>query len=168
MRRFEARNISHAEVPAARSEIWAVLTDPDRLAEMTPLLEAISTDGDRWCWQLSGISAMGVQVSPSFTERMSFTPEECITFRHEPTAGAAERAGANGVYELRAMDDGRTKLSIDIALHVELPLPAVSKRAVQRVMSSSMKRTGDIFARRLYEHLGVDPSQAVSATARAS
>lgn len=168
MRRFDARNISHAEVPAPRSEIWAVLTDPDLLARMTPLLDAISSDGDRWCWQMAGISALGVEIAPSFTERMTFTPEECIVFRHDPPPGADERAGANGVYELRELEDGRTKLSIDIALHVQLPLPAVSKRAVQRVMSTTMKRTGDIFADRLYQHLGVDPSQTVSTTARAA
>lgn len=168
MRRFEARNISHAEVPAPRADIWAALTDPELLARTTPLLDDISTDGDRWCWQLSGISAMGIEIAPSFTERMTFDPQERITFRHEPPAGAHERAGADGVYDLSAMDDGGTKLSIDITLHVELPLPALSKRAVQRVMSSSMKRTGDIFAERLYEHLGVDPSQTVSTTARAS
>ncbi len=166
--RFEARNISNADVPASRSDIWAVLRSPDALAEMTPLLRNISVDGDHWCWQLSCFSALGVEIAPSFTERMTFDPEETIRFEHDPPAGANERAGATGVYTLdHNDDDGSTHLEIDITLHVELPLPRLSRRAVERIMSASMVRTGDVFAERLYQRLGVDPARASQTTVRA-
>lgn len=158
MTRFSTRNISRADVPAARTDIWDVLVDPDALADLTPLLDGIGVDGDRWCWKLGGIRALGVEVAPSFTEEMTFDEPSCITFRHAPPTGAAERAGADGVYELTDLDPGWTHLFIDIALHVELPLPALSRRAVERVMTSTMTRTGDVFAQRLYTRLGIDAS----------
>lgn len=158
MSRFESRNVSRADVPAPRTAIWEVLTDPRALTDLTPLLEGIAVDGDRWCWKLGGIRALGVEVAPSFTEQMTFDDPSCIRFRHDPPAGTTERAGAHGVYELIELDPATTRLHIDITLHVELPLPAVSRRAVERVMSSTMARTGDVFAQRLYDRLDIDPS----------
>jgi len=167
--RFSTRNASRADVPAARTDIWDILVDPDALADLTPLLDGISVDGDRWCWKLGGIRALGVEVAPSFTEQMTFDEPSCITFRHDPLTGAAERAGADGVYELTDLDPGWAHLSIDITLHVELPLPALSRRAVERVMASTMTRTGDVFAQRLYTRLGIDASSVkVGATAPAA
>lgn len=158
MTSFSTRNVSNGDVPVPRSAVWEVLTDPRCLTEMTPLLDRITVDGDRWCWQLSGIHALGVEVAPSFTEQMTFDEPSRITFRHAPPAGHTERAGADGVYELTEVGPDRTHLSIDLTLHVDLPLPALSRRAVERVMASSMARTGDVFAERLYRHLGVDPA----------
>lgn len=136
MNRFEARNISTADVPAPRGEIWEILRSPDLLAEMTPLLDRISVSGNLWCWQMGGFSALGVEISPSFTERMTFDPENTIRFEHHPPDGANERAGADGVYTLEAIDDGTTHLEIDIKLHVQLPLPRASRRAVERSSGS--------------------------------
>ncbi len=167
MHRFEARNISSADVPAPRSAIWEVLRSPETLAELTPLLDDIAVDGNHWCWQMAGISALGVEVSPSFTELMTFTPEESIRFEHDPPAGSTERAGARGVYTLEATSADETHLEIDITLHVQLPLPKLSSRAVQRVMSATMVRTGNVFAERLYRRLGIDPGLATQTTVRA-
>jgi carbon monoxide dehydrogenase subunit G len=155
---FHTRNVSSGDVPVPRSAVWEVLTDPQCLTDMTPLLDGITVDGDRWRWQLSGIRALGVEVAPSFTEQMLFEEPSRITFRHAPAAGQTERAGADGVYALTEIEPERTHLSIDITLHVDLPLPALSRRAVERVMTSSMARTGDVFAERLYRRLGVDPA----------
>ena len=155
---FSTRNVSNGDVPVPRSAVWEVLTDPQCLTEMTPLLEGIRVDGDRWCWQLSGIRALGVEVAPSFTELMVFDEPSRIEFRHAPPTGHTERAGADGIYELAEVGPDRTHLSIDITLHVDLPLPKLSRRAVERVMASSMARTGDVFAERLYRRLGVDPA----------
>ena len=161
MPRFSSRNVSRADVPAPRHAIWEVLTDPDVLAELTPLLEGITVNGDHWCWKLGGIKALGVEVAPSFTEHMTFDEPSRIVFRHDPPAGATERAGAEGVYDLIERGPDATQLSIDITLHVELPLPALSRRAVERVMSSTMARTGDVFGQRLYRRLGIDPSTVI-------
>jgi carbon monoxide dehydrogenase subunit G len=159
--RFSSRNVSRADVPAPRQMIWDVLTDPDALAELTPLLDGITMDGEHWCWQLGGIRSLGVEVAPSFTERMVFEPPSRIAFHHDPPPGAAERAGAEGVYDLIERSAEATQLSIDISLHVELPLPAMSRRAVERVMHSTMARTGEVFAQRLYRRLGIDPDTVI-------
>lgn len=158
MATFSSRNRSTAVVPAPRAAIWKVLTDPDALADLTPLVKAISADGDTWCWQLGGISGLGVTVSPNFTEQMTFIEGERIEFRH--VGGAAERAGAEGTYVLSDADGGGTELAIDITISVELPLPKVSRRAVERVMATTMAKTGDRFARNLYEALDLDPALA--------
>ncbi len=161
---FSSRNVSRATVPAPRDAIWDVVTDPDLLAELTPLLDRIDVDGEHWTWQLGGIAALGVEVAPSFTERMTFEPRSCLRFTHDPPAGVRERAGAEGVYELRELDAGTTELGIDLTLTVELPLPQAMRGAVERVMATSMARTGDLFAQRLYAHLGVDPAAATTTT----
>lgn len=158
MTRFRTRNLSRGDVPVPRAEVWEVLTDPQALTELTPLLARIRVDGDRWCWQLAGIRALGVEIAPSFTERMTFVEPTRIEFRHDPPPGAVERAGATGTYELAERGADRTQLSIDITIHVELPLPPLSRRAVERVMTSTMARTGDVFAERLARRLGIDPS----------
>lgn len=162
MQRFEARNHSVADVPASRPDIWAIVSSPSTLAEMTPLVSTITVDGDQWCWQLAGISALGVEVAPAFTERMALVEPERIEFEHDPPRGG-ERAGARGVYALEELDRDRTRLEIDITIHVRLPLPRASRRAVERIMRASMERTGDVFAERLYQRLGVDPAEATAA-----
>lgn len=157
MATFSSRNQSTAVVPAKRAAIWAVLSDPDALADLTPLVKAITADGDLWCWQLGGISALGVSVSPSFTERMTFTEGERIEFAPDPPFGE-QRAGATGTYLLGDAPDGATRLAIDITITAELPLPRAAKRAVEKVMAATMAKTGDRFARNLYARLGLDPS----------
>jgi carbon monoxide dehydrogenase subunit G len=167
MARFEARNVSRADVAASRDAIWVLVTSPDSLAQLTPLIEHITAEGDQWCWQLKSMSALGVCVRPSFTEHMSFEEGRRITFEHRPPPGKPERAGAAGVYALDDGPDGRTHLTVDITLHVELPLPAVSRRAVERVMASMMARTGERFADNLYARLGI-VAPRVSTRTRAS
>lgn len=159
MNRFSARNLSEAHVPVDRSDIWDVISDPHMLAELTPLIDRITVNGEHWCWKLSGISALGVDIAPSFTEKMEFTPGERIEFSHEPTAEGRERAGAQGFYELGDTDDGMTRLFVDITIHAELPLPRASRRAVERIMRSSMEATGNRFAENLYKHLDIDESR---------
>ena len=157
MASFSSRNRSTATVPAPRDEIWKVLTDPASLADLTPLVASITAEGDVWTWKLSGISALGVSVAPSFTERMVFTDGTRIEFHHESPEGVEERAGAVGTYVLSDEGSG-TRLAIDITIEVELPLPRASRRAVERVMATTMAKTGDRFARNLYKKLGLDPA----------
>lgn len=154
MTRFEATNHSTDVVPAPRQDIWDALTDPATLTDLTPLLRRIDTDGDRWVWHMFGISALGVEIAPSFTETMEFSPAERIDFSHTPPAGQHERAGADGRYLLSDTEAG-THLDIRLTIHVELPLPAMSRGAVRRVMEQSMRTTGDRFAHNLLTHLGV-------------
>ncbi len=157
MTRFQSRNQSSAIVPAERAAIWDVLSDPDSLADLTPLVKAITTDGDLWCWQLNGISGLGISVAPAFTERMTFVDGERIQFHPDPPFGD-QRAGAEGTYDLSDAPGGGTELAIDITLLVDLPLPRLSRRAVEKIMATSMTQTGDRFARNLYRTLGLDPA----------
>lgn len=152
MTTFSATVNSEADVSASRAAIWAALTDPDLLPRLTPLLDSISADGDTWCWSMMKISALGVSIAPSFTEKMTFDEPERIEYTHNPPPGARERAGAEGVYALADIDGG-TRLSIDLTLHVDLPLPRAAEPAVRRVMEKTMERTGDRFSQNLLRHL---------------
>ncbi len=158
MTEFRSRNRSIASVPVEPERIWDVLTDPELLAELTPLLDRISAKGDIWTWTLAGISGLGLEVAPTFTERMTFVPISRIDYHHEPPPGRTERAGVDGTYQITRVGDTASKLAIDLSLCVDLPLPGFSRRAVEKIMATSMGRTGDGFARNLYEHLGVDPA----------
>ena len=138
-------------------QIWDALTDPALLAELTPLVKRIEAKGDRWSWTLAGISGLGIEVAPTFTERMTFVPISRIDYVHEPPPGKSERAGVDGTYLITKVDDHSTKLAIDLTLCAELPLPSFSRSLVEGIMARSMGRTGDAFARNLYRHLGLDP-----------
>lgn len=154
---FRSRNRSVATVPVQPEQIWDVLTTPEMLAELTPLVDRITAKGDVWRWTLAGISGLGLEVAPTFTERMTFVPISRIDFRHDPPPGRAERAGVSGTYLITRVGDGAAKLAIDLGLFVELPLPGFSRRAVEKIMATTMGRTGDAFARNLYRHLDIDP-----------
>jgi carbon monoxide dehydrogenase subunit G len=157
MATFSARNISASTVPVTADQIWAQICDPASLTALTPLVRSIVVEGDLWRWQLTGIEALGVSVAPTFTERMEFIEPRLIRFSHETSDGDHERAGADGTYELTPRGD-ETELKVDIALTVELPLPRLSAGAVERVMKTSMQRTGKRFAINLYHRLGLDPA----------
>ena len=154
MSRFTATNKSEAIVPAARSDIWAVLTDPVLLPKLTPLLRRIDADGDLWTWHLVRISVLGIGISTAFTERMKFDEGRRIDYTHEPPKGANERTGAEGTYELSDVKEG-THLAISLTLHVELPLSRLAAPAVVRVMEATMQRMGERFSTNLLDHLGV-------------
>jgi carbon monoxide dehydrogenase subunit G len=157
MSSFSATTDNEAIVPADRMAIWAALTDPKLLPELTPLLSKIETDGDLWTWHMKRISALGVGITPSFTERMSFVEGSRIEYSHEAPEGVSERAGAEGIYDLSDVEGG-TRLKIKLTLQVELPLPRRLAPAVSRVMKGTMERTGDKFSANLLRHLGVDES----------
>ncbi len=154
---FTARNVSASLVPVSAERIWTHISDPVSLTALTPLVRSIVVDGNLWRWQLAGIEALGVHVAPAFTERMEFIEPRLIRFNHQAREGEHERAGADGTYELTPQGDG-TELKVDIALTIELPLPRLSAVAVEKVMKTSMQRTGKRFAVNLYHRLGLDPS----------
>jgi carbon monoxide dehydrogenase subunit G len=151
--RFEARTSSTERLPVGPEPIWEVLTSPDLLARMTPLVNRIDeVDADHWRWHLASIAGVGVAIDPCFTVRMDFEEHERIDFSHAPRGN--ERAGADGIYTLEEVAGG-TDLCVDMTVHVDLPLPAVSRRAVTRVMHATMERMGERFAHNLYDHLGI-------------
>lgn len=157
MATFGSRNRSIATVPVSPERIWEVLTDPGLLAELTPLVDHITARGDVWTWQLAGISGLGLEVAPAFTERMTFVPISLIEFRHDPPPGRTERAGVDGTYRITRVEEGSSKLAIDLTMCVELPMPRVAAPVVERIIATTMGRTGDAFSRNLYRHLGLDP-----------
>jgi uncharacterized protein YndB with AHSA1/START domain len=153
--RFSATTVSEAIVAAPPEDIWAAITDPEVLPQLTPLLRDIEADGDLWRWDLSRINILGIVVDPSFTELMTFVPNERISYTHQPPAGAHEWAGAEGSYRLKHHPGGGTHLAIEITLSVELPLARFAAPAVETVIRTSMAVTGSRFATNLDRHLGI-------------
>src|SRR3954447_24952140 len=151
---FSATNHSHAVVPVERKKAWAALTDPDLLPELTPLLRSAKATGDTSEWPPASLSALGMGISPVFTEPMTFDEPNRIDYEHRPP-GSSERAGADGWYILEDHPDG-THLEIKLTMHVDLPLARLAGPAVNRVMSSMMARTGERFASNLLQHLRAD------------
>ena len=148
---FTAHNRSTAVVRADRGDLWKALTDPDLLTRLTPYLHSIDDDGDRWRWNLARIPVLGISVAPSFTERMTFEEPSRIVFTHDPDS-AKERAGVEGTYDLEEVEGG-TRLTIDLEICVELPLPGASRFAVQRAMGGVIGVMGKRFAANLLRHL---------------
>ena len=153
MATFRARNRSSAVLRSSRSEVWAVLTDADMVARMTPYVTAIDVDGDRWTWRMGQVPVLGIAVAPTFTEVMDLHPEERIVFTHD-TARPDEMTSVMGTYLLADHADGGTEVSIDLQIACELPLPGLARPAVERVMAGVVKHMGAVFARNLLRHLG--------------
>jgi carbon monoxide dehydrogenase subunit G len=154
MTRFSARDRSTEVVRADRAAVWAALTDPELLPRLTPYLHSIDVDGDRWRWNMARIPVLGLSVAPSFTEKMTFDEPRRIEFTHDPDSGQ-EKAGVEGTYDLEELDSG-TRLAIDIDICVDLPLPGLSRSAVQGAMRGVIGVMGRRFATNLLRHLGAD------------
>lgn len=174
MATFSASTSAEAVVPVSRDRVWAVLTDPDAVARLTPFLTGITAHTDErgddaplWRWTMTRIPVLGTAVDPEFTERMELTPTTRIDFHHEPPAGADERTGVEGSYTLADADvsevtDGRaegateaTRLQTELTITVDLPLPKLSGPAVRTAMKGVMASMGSRFASRLLDELGV-------------
>ena len=152
MTRFSADTRAEAVVGAPRAAIWAALTDPALVGDMTPFVKSIRADGDHWLWQMGGLKVLGVGVAPAFTERMAFSEPERIEFHHDPPAGAKERAGVTGWYDLREVDGG-TRLETSLDICINLPLPKAAGPAVRTAMKGVMATMGDRFSKNLLDHL---------------
>lgn len=151
---FRASRESQAVVAADRDAVWAILTDADTIVKLTPLLERIDVDGDRWVWHLGNVKVLGRVVSPVFTELMTFEDRTSITYTHAPPEGADERAGVEGLYEL-ADTEGGTDLRIRLEVSVDLPFPRVTSPAVTAAMKAVIAGMGAGFAKRLNAELGL-------------
>ena len=150
--RFRARNTSEATLRSDPHLVWKVLTDPDLLPELTPYLKRIEVDGDRWTWHLTRIPVMSATVTPTFTEVMTFEEPTRIVFAHDAER-TDERTGVEGHYELTPDGTG-THVAIDLEIWCDLPLPRVSRIAVETVMSGVVAAMGKRFASNMLRHLG--------------
>jgi uncharacterized protein YndB with AHSA1/START domain len=153
MATFRARNRSSAVLGSARGEVWAVLTDADLIARMTPYVTGIDVDGDRWTWRMTTLPVLGTSVAPRFTEIMKLEPEDRIVFTHDP-AHADEMTAVEGTYVLADHADGGTEVGIDLQIACTLPLPGLARPAVERVMAGVVKHMGAVFSKNLLAHLG--------------
>jgi hypothetical protein len=89
-------------------------------------------------------------VGLSFTEQMTFTPQERIVYTHAPSDG--ERAGVEGTYVLADAGHG-TRLTIDLGVSVDLPFPRLARPAVQTSMHAVIAAMGAGFAHNLDRQL---------------
>jgi carbon monoxide dehydrogenase subunit G len=155
MTRFSAETRAEAVVAAARADIWAALTDPVLVGELTPFVRRIHADGEHWLWEMSGLKVLGIGVAPTFTERMVFEEPERIEFHHDPPAGKTERSAVEGWYELTETGTG-TRLVTSLEIVLDLPLPRASGRAVRATMNGVITQMGERFSTNLLAHLGAD------------
>ena len=133
MATFSTSNRSAATVTADVDAVWAVLTDPDAIARLTPFLHSVTEVGEHWVWQLTRIPVLGKSFSFTFRERMEFEPTSRIDFTHDPAPGADESAGVVGWYALEPRAAG-TRLETSMEITVQLPFPGVLRPAVTAAM----------------------------------
>ena len=152
MNRFRARNTSTATLRSSPDKVWDVLTDPELLPVLTPYLQRIEVDGDRWTWHLTHIPVMSATVMPVFTEVMTFDEPSRIVFAHDP-AKTEERTGVEGSYDLTPAGTG-TRVAIDLEIWCDLPLPRLSRIPVETVMHGVVAAMGKRFASNMLRHLG--------------
>ena len=151
MNRFRARNTSQATLRSAQKQVWDVLTDPVLLPKLTPYLKRIDVDGNRWTWHLTRIPVLSASISPTFTELMTFDEPDRIDFTHDDALD--EHTGVEGSYRLVERAGG-THVSIDLEIWCDLPLPKLSRPAVEAVMSGVVAAMGKRFAANMLKRLG--------------
>lgn len=151
---FRSSRESEAVLAADRSTIWDILVDPEAIVRLTPFLERIEATGNTWIWHLGGIDVLGNEISPTFTEQMTFEEGHLIDFTHQPPPGTREKAGAHGRYTLTDTDGG-THLAISLEVSVDLPLPKLTSPAVGATMKAVIASMGNGFAKRLEDELGL-------------
>ena len=152
MTRFTASTQSSADLASSRQEVWAALTDPELLPRLTPYLQRIEVDGDRWTWHMTRVPLLGASFQISFTELMGFSEPEGITFTHDPRA-TEENTGVNGAYELQERGSG-CRVAIDLGVDIDLPFPSLTRPAVETGMKTVMYGIGRRFSGNLLRHLG--------------
>lgn len=152
---FSATRSISAVVTADRAQVWAVLSDPDAVASLTPLVRRIDVDGDHWTWSMDEIPGLGISLAPSFTVRMDEDEPRRIAFTHDPPEGRRERAGVEGTYLLEEHEKG-TRLEMDLTVRVDLPLNKLAKPAVRTAMDGVLAGMGRGFSRALLERLDAD------------
>ena len=89
----------------------------------------------------------------SFRPHGGEEPEERIVFTHDPDR-SDEMTAVMGTYRLVDHADGGTEVSIDLQISTHLPLPGLTRPAVERVMAGVVKHMGTVFSRNLLKHLG--------------
>lgn len=131
-----------------------MLSDPDTVASLTPLVRSITDDGDdHWRWRLGGIDVLGATLAPTFTVAMVFDEPSRIDFTPAPPPGRSERAAVTGWYVLEERPGGRCHLAISMEIALDLPLPRVSRRAVEGSVQRVVDGMGGAFSKNLLAHL---------------
>ena len=156
---FSAKRSQTAVITASRADVWAVLSDPDAIADLTPLVRSIEVDGDHWRWSIDEVPGLGVSLAPSFTVLMKYDEPERISFTHDPPEGRRERAGVEGLYTLEDVEhDGEpaTRLGIELTVRVDLPLAKVAKPAVKAAIDGVLASMGRGFSKGLLKRLDAE------------
>lgn len=150
---FSSTRRDVADVPHPVDAVWEILVDPAAVARMTPLVASIDVDEQgRWVWCLQRVPLPGHRFDLAMTEEMEFTPRRRIDFRHGPL-GDGSRAGAAGHYLLEPRD-GATRLSIELTVTAQLPLPGLARGAVEPAMQRVLTQMGNRFAANMLDELG--------------
>jgi carbon monoxide dehydrogenase subunit G len=152
MTRFTASNQSEAALKSSRKDVWSALTDPKLLPRLTPYLNRIDVDGDRWTWHVAKVPILGKSLGTTFTEVMRFEEPHRIGFTHDESR-TDENSAVEGEYLLEEEGSG-CRVSIDLGVTVDLPFPRATRRAVEATMRGVMAAMGRRFARNLLRHLG--------------
>ena len=152
MTRFTASNKSAATLKSSRKDVWDALTDPELLPKLTPYLQRIDVDGDRWTWHVTKVPVLGKNIGSVFTEVMTFDEPKRIGFEHDPQR-TEEKTEVQGEYHLEEEGSG-TRVSIELGVTVELPFPKGMRRPVEGAISAVMAGMGKRFASNLLRHLG--------------
>lgn len=152
MTRFTATNKSSATLASSRSEVWGALTDATLLPKLTPYLQRIDVNGDRWTWHVTKVPVLGKSIGTIFTEVMTFDEPKRIGFEHDPRR-TEEKASMHGEYHLEEAGSG-TRVSIEIGIAIELPFPKAMRRLVEGAIAAVMAGIGHRFATNLLRHLG--------------
>ena len=152
MTRFTASTQSSATLKSSRKDVWSALTDPVLLPKLTPYLQRIDVEGDRWTWNMTKVPILGKSIGTTFTEVMTFEEPHRIAYSHDQSR-TDENSGVEGEYLLEEEGSG-CRVSIDLGVTVDLPFPRATRRAVEGTMKGVMAAMGRRFAHNLLKHLG--------------
>lgn len=141
-----------ATLPADRDRVWEELADVSRLDRLMPHVARYERHDHGWHWVLEGRRILGHRIQPRFTVAYELSPPERLTFAHVRGDGS-DTADSSGGFTLRAVDGG-TEVTVELAVRVDVDLPALLRGPVRQVLRDEIAAMADGFLGNLRSAVG--------------
>lgn len=133
---IEASHQKTFEVDAPREEVAQFLSDPSQIRHcMVDLETGERVDDQTWRWILEEVGAKGITFQGDYTVRYQ-RDGDVVTWKSEGEGTMR----AEGVAEVEAIDEDRTRVEYEETLASDLPIPKLARRVFKPIVGREVKK----------------------------